>query len=114
VTRVALAVIVFCSTLCAAFGQLLPGSPAAPESSRAATTTHASLDCTSTDDDREWIPQRDAPASITESVWKWRSLRAGVAASTGPDTIVATSPGKAAPMRATGARSHLLHIPLLI
>jgi hypothetical protein len=114
VIRLALAAIVFCSTLCAALGQIPPGSPAAREHSPAATISHAPLGCTPADDDGEWRPQHDATASITESAWKWRTFHAGVAATARPAAVVLNALGDPPLARATGAPSYLRHIPLLI
>jgi hypothetical protein len=114
VIRLALAAIVFCSTLCAAFGHMLPASPAADESSRVATGTGASLGCTPADDHREWTPPQDAAASLTESAWKGRTPHAAVAATSRPTPIIAGTLTESPAARAMGAPSYLLHIPLLI
>lgn len=112
--RLTLAVIVFCSTLSAAPGQLRHGSVAAPESSEAATIAAAVRACTPSDDDGEWRPQPDAAASLTESAWKWRALHAGIATTSHPVAAVGRIPTDRAPARATAAPSYLLHGPLLI
>jgi hypothetical protein len=114
VIRLALAALVFCSTLCAAPGQMPAGLPDAPASSRAPAGAHAPLGCTPEDDDGEWRPQHEATASITESAWKWRTLHAAVAAIALDGAIVANVPADPPRARATGAPSYLLHIPLLI
>jgi hypothetical protein len=114
VLRLALAAIVFCSTLLAAFGQFSPGSPATQDASRAEIAAQAPLDCTPAGNDGEWRPQHDATASITESAWKWRTVHAGLAAIARPGPMVAITLADPAVTRATGAPSYLLHTPLLI
>jgi hypothetical protein len=95
VIRLALAAIVFCAALSAAFGQSAPGCPAA-------------------ENEREWRPQHHATASITESSWKWRTLHAAVVAAVGPEAFVFSAPADPFPAPATAAPSYLLHTPLLI
>jgi hypothetical protein len=113
VIRLALAAIIFCSTLCAALGTSPSGSPGERETPHAATRAQALLDCAPSDDDGEWRPQHDATAFLPESSWKWRTLHLGVAAAR-PTVFVANALADPPAARANAAPSYLLHTPLLI
>ena len=109
----ALAAIVFCSTLWAAFGQIAPESLAAPASTPSAAIAQAPDGCT-TDTDGEWTPQHGAAASITESAWKTRILHAGFSAAANARAVVGEALTDSPAARAPAAPSYLLHRPLLI
>ena len=112
--RLALAAIVFCSTLCASLEPVPAGTAAALASPLAAITAQAAHDCAPGRDEGEWRPRHNATVSIPESAFKWRTLHAGVAPAPRPEAIIARVQADPLPAPASGAPSYLLHIPLLI
>ena len=112
--RLALAAIVFCSTLCASLAPVPAGTAAALESSLAAATAQAAHDCAPAGDQGEWRPRHNATVSIPESAFKWRTLHAGVAPAARPESIAAGVRADPLPAPVSGAPSYLLHTPLLI
>jgi hypothetical protein len=110
VIRLALAAILFCSTLLVAAGQTPSGLPALDETA----VTAATRDCTAADDAGEWRPQPQVPASLSESVGKWRTLDCGRSDAHRSGTDAALVPVAARVSLASAAPSYLLHTPLLI
>jgi hypothetical protein len=114
VTRLALAAIVFASTLCVALVQMVPELAAVREAS--SSPASALPRCTPDDDEREWRPTHQPRAAITDWAWKWRAPQSGLVTSTiARCAVQGTVPlTNRPPARVTGAPAHLLHIPLLI
>ena len=113
--RLALAAIVFCST----FVATLASTPAAPRSADGSTlvlnAADQGFDCAPVDESGEWRPHHGASTSITDGIWKWRSVHAltTVTALT-PHAGPVVDPTDKSHARAARAPAYLLHTPLLI
>ena len=115
VIRLALAAIVFCSTFVATFASTPTVPTPAGSVVAAMNTAGEDFDCAPVDEPGEWRPDHGISTSLTDGIWKWRSVHAL--------TVVTTFAHDASPVdtsagtsdaRSARSPAYLLHTPLLI
>ena len=115
VIRLALAALVFCSTLVATGAPTPIGALEPHGLTLAVKAAGLGLDCAPVDDQGEWRPHHGVSTSITDGIWKWRSVHAPAIATTiAFDGHVVVGRTETPDARAARAPAYLLHTPLLI
>ena len=115
VIRLALAALVFCSTLVATFTPTPVSTPEPGGLTLAVQAVDLGLDCAPVDDQGEWRPHHGVSTSITDGIWTWRSVHAPAIANTiAFDGHVVVGRTVASDARSARAPAYLLHTPLLI
>jgi hypothetical protein len=115
VIRLALAALVFCSTLVATFAPTPFGALEPRGLTLAVQAVDLGLDCAPVDDQGEWRPHHGVSTSITDGIWKWRSVHALAIANTiAFDGHVVAGRTGTPDARVARAPAYLLHTPLLI
>ena len=113
--RLALAALVFCSTLVATFAPTRVSTPEPGGLTLAVEAADLGLDCAPVDDQGEWRPHHGVSTSITDGIWTWRSVHALAIANTiAFDGHVVAGRTETPDARAASAPAYLLHTPLLI